>query len=1350
MAFLSPHKPLTAFTPDVEGHYYRYKVSLDTFNPQFLDLFDTLIEGQSPDDVQILPDPDGRSDHSIIALRQLPLHARPPDAPDAATSTTTNESTGLASSFVLQNQDDTDKSLELRERQALIAKIIPDSAPPAVRDALTKCLQKTRTDLSEVPDDVVKQLFQYEPLSRLNLDWNSMDVPEEKRMAVLRQLASVADVIALNNAKPGLVKNYTVRLELKPGAKPFSTGRRQYNPRQREVIERHVQEMLHNDIIEKSDSPWAAGILLVPKKDGKMRFCVNLKNLNRQLKFDSYKLPHLNEAVSSFDGMKYFSSVDACSGFWAVDLDKDSRPLTAFATPSGLYQYKRLCFGLSVSPAHYCRVMDMALGTLRYECCLVYMDDIAIKSATFEEHLKHIDIVMDRLRSFNIHVKAEKCLFFQKELLFLGHMVSAEGIRPNPDKVKAVQDFKPPSTLKQLRGFLQLCSYFRKFIRAFSSIAEPLVRLLRKDVKYPKQFDEIQLVSFNSLKDALQGDILLHHPDWDEPFEVHTDGCPEGLGAVLVQKVDGNERVIQYLSRSLTRVEKAYSQPELEFLAIVWAIKTLRTPYLLGRKFNIVTDNKALTYVFRTKKSTRFDKWILDLQEFDFTISFRPGQANEADYLSRNPLPSTRPYRENDIPSMTAVVPETDLEDLRAVLKEHLPRVDLLLLPPPRDSTPERACQQDSTSDADGHEHPQCSAVPVSTRRPDHDGHQDSATPCPTTRPAPTPSLPRRIGITEFLSDPEAIVKREQHADPEWSTILKRLRSGDQVGAYVLRDDMVYLAQPDRENLRACVPRSLRTVIMWQHHGSALSGHLGAEKTEYNLRQRYYWKNLTSDVRKFCKSCISCRLRKTVKPNRAGLTTPILAPYPFHTLGMDIVGPLPETVNGHRYILTVIDLFTRWPIAIPIVDRSTASIMAALNKVLCVHSCPHVLLSDREFRIQVLKECCKKLGISKVESTKEHPQTNGHCERFHRYLNAALTIYSSKHKRDWDEYVDQILFAYRCSVNSTTGYSPFYLLYGRHPRLPLDSVFQKPNDHNATKETPDVASKLFRVYNEVRQRQERAALLNKRRRDENRYDVRYEPGDLVLFYESSSAPLPFRHVDTTAQRKHRHRFVPRKLQYKWSGPHRVVRRLPVSNHNNCYVIHHNRRGEVVANVTCLYPYTPYDDGCLPGPDDAVQTDVAEPPTSSSGNESSTDNVVYSKGDLVVVGLSDPDLPWAVAKILSRDSPDSSSEFTIQWYGNIYDNFLGIQRPGWIDGKGVAYYKDKPQHPSHQPYTNFTDASGDDGHTPITTKNLLFKLRPAPNLKLDSTHLQKLHDNPAVLWSRPTRPDYNPDVLPTNA
>lgn len=406
-------------------------------------------------------------------------------------------------------------------------------------------------------------------------------------------------------------------------------------------LKAEVEEMLAMGVIERSTSEWSNPIVLVPKKDGTMRFCIDFRRVNAQSKFDAYPMPRLEDLIERLGKATFITTLDLCKGYWQVPLTQEARPCTAFRTPQGLFQFVVMPFGLQGAPATFQRLMDSVLsGTDQYAAA--YLDDIVVFSNSWEEHLRHLGDVLRRVQEAGLTIHPLKCALAREEVQYLGHVIGRGVIRPQVDKVQAVLDCPRPRTKKDIRSFLGLVGWYRRFVPNFSRRAAPLSDLTRKSGTNGIPWGPEQEKAFLDLKSALCHDPVLQSPDFTQPFTLQTDASGVGLGAVLLQGEGEHKKPVAYISRKLFPRETRYAVTELECLAVKWALDSLKY-YLLGREFVLETDHRALQWLGRMKDSNaRITRWFLALQPYRFTVQYRAGKENVvSDFLSRHQVVET-------------------------------------------------------------------------------------------------------------------------------------------------------------------------------------------------------------------------------------------------------------------------------------------------------------------------------------------------------------------------------------------------------------------------------------------------------------------------------------------------------------------------------------------------------------------------------------------------------------------------------------------------------------------------------------------------------------------------------------
>ena len=406
-----------------------------------------------------------------------------------------------------------------------------------------------------------------------------------------------------------------------------------------EQIDRQVEEMARNGIVEPASSPWASNVVLVKKKDGTLRFCVDYRQLNAITVKDSYPLPLIDNCLNALAGAEWFSTIDLRAGYHNIPIAEQDRDKSAFVTRRGCFRYTVMPFGMTTSPSVFQRLMDCVLAGLSYITCLVYLDDVIIFGRTFDEQLTRLDEVFCRIRRANLKLKPTKCSLFQREVEFLGHLVSADGVAMQPGKLEAIRSWPPCRNVTEVRAFLGTCGYYRRFIQGFADLAVPLYDLLKKNE--PFRWTGRCQQAFEALKERLMTEPVLALPSDNGQFVLDTDASDQGLGAVLSDRgPTGEERVIAYASRRLQTSELNYETTRKELLAVVYGLKQFRQ-YLHGRHIVIRTDHAALSWLRRTPEPMpQMARWLSFIEEFDYEVQHRAGrQHGNADGLSRRPEP---------------------------------------------------------------------------------------------------------------------------------------------------------------------------------------------------------------------------------------------------------------------------------------------------------------------------------------------------------------------------------------------------------------------------------------------------------------------------------------------------------------------------------------------------------------------------------------------------------------------------------------------------------------------------------------------------------------------------------------
>ncbi|KAG1419562.1 hypothetical protein G6F58_004549 [Rhizopus delemar] len=467
----------------------------------------------------------------------------------------------------------------------------------------------------------------------IKLETGEISVELERKLRKL--LERYKHIFDWNNDTIGFTNLLAHKIIIKEDTHPISHRPYRMSPIEAEYLQKELEKYTKLGVITPSNSPWAAPIILVKKKNGEYRMVIDYRKLNAVTKKDAYPLPRIDDLLDTLGKAKVFSALDMRAGFHQVPMEESSKELTAFTTKFGTYHYNTLPMGLVNSPATFQRLIDLCFRSLINKCLVAYIDDLNVYSENSIEHLQHLDQVFNCIQIANLKLNPEKCFFFKDHLKFLGYIVTKEGIQTDPEKIKKIVDYPVPRTITQVRAFLGIASYYRRFIKNFASIARPLHDQTKTKKKLPWTKETTD--SFVLLKKLLTTAPVLTRPDFTKSFILVTDASKLGLGCILTQlDENGKEHPVVYASRGLKSSEIHYAATKLECLAVIWAVKTFR-PYLLGKKFTIITDHSALNGLLKTSNPTGIiARWITILSEYDYEVKYRPGRVNEsADFLSR-------------------------------------------------------------------------------------------------------------------------------------------------------------------------------------------------------------------------------------------------------------------------------------------------------------------------------------------------------------------------------------------------------------------------------------------------------------------------------------------------------------------------------------------------------------------------------------------------------------------------------------------------------------------------------------------------------------------------------------------
>lgn len=890
-----------------------------------------------------------------------------------------------------------------------------------------------------------------------SVDVSKCEVNEVEREQLRSLFKEFADCISFDDYDLGSYDHTVIDINTTTEQPPSKFRHARIPWKFQKEVEQHINKLLEAGRIRESTTPWVHPSVVVPKKNGSLRICLDLRSTNLVTVPDHFPLPRIDDLIAKVSGNRFFTSIDCASGYLQLKLSDAAARKCGWITHQGVYEFAYLPFGLKNAGAYFSRAMSKILSGLQ-DNCLFYLDDICVFSKTFPEHLDTLQKILERFRTFKLKISGKKFKeIARSKIVFLGHEISGNGYWPADRNLKSLKELQTPKTTRDVKRFLGMANFFRKFVPGFAKMATPLNELTTEKAKF--QWGPSQNTAFEAIKSVLLSKPCLQFPA-DKEFILFTDGSKQAVGAALMQQSypDQGLSAVGYFSKSLSASQQKWSPTHIELFAIVSALRFFKH-ITYGNHVKVMSDHKPLVFLLKHNKvHDNLARWVVELQSYDCTIEYIKGSANlVADCLSRAANPSVR-FKDGtaeaddiiEFPIALSLLPEV-----------FLIKADAKIRP--------RNVKLDQQTD------PMCKRI-----------------------------------MEQLDKDALAFDTDEAEADEIERTDM-----------FVARNGCLYKSVTNKNNISRnliVVPESSQRLIFEALHESPSSGgHFSWQKTLHKINRKYFWPGMQQQIRSWCKECPQCQF-KLAKIKTKETLMPRKSDFIFQTVSVDITGPLKETPRGNKYLMAAICNFSKYVIVSPLQNCQAVTVASALvNDSILKYGMMQELVTDNApyFTCELTKEIGRLLRISHYLVTPYHHEGNGAVERIFRTFHAMMRTYIKETQSDWDLFVQSCAFCYNTSMHSSIEESPFFMMFGRDPTFNIDLVLKHvderhfPSDSEASEYKEILMKTLAETWRSASKANEKARtsfVKQHTKQFANTPASNIKPGDIVTFLNTSNKP----------------------------------------------------------------------------------------------------------------------------------------------------------------------------------------------------------------------------------------------------